>query len=198
MNAEIGRWILLLSSLTEVEQILEIGTWNGAGSSQLIARGVASNPAKLKTCKVIGLEIDENLSKIAKKNLGKYSFFTVLRGTIVNEDELDFKDLVGDEKEWINEDIIKMKSCKNILADLPLFFDLVILDGGEFSTYAEFKKLEHRITKFLILDDTRTRKSRRILEEIESSNHYEIIFKSAERNGTAVVLKKGVSLPKPV
>ena len=73
-NTEIGRWIELLSSLTDVQRILEIGTWNGAGSSQLIARGVSSNPLKLVTCEVIGLEVHRELAKIAKKILENFPF----------------------------------------------------------------------------------------------------------------------------
>lgn len=113
----------------------------------------------------------------------------MIHGSIVDQHELDVEDLLGDEKEWIRQDIEMMKSCRNVLSDLPLHFDLVILDGGEFSTYAEFKKLEGRISRYLILDDTETRKCRRILKEIELSDKYEVIFQSSERNGTAVILK---------
>jgi hypothetical protein len=188
-NTEIGRWILLLSSLSDINSIVEIGTWNGAGSSSLIARGVASNLAKIEKTKVYGLEIDGSLAKIARKNLKKYKFYSILHGSIINESDLDLEDLMGSEPEWVQKDRENVRSCPNVLAMLPDVIDLLILDGGEFSTYSEFKKLEDRISKFLILDDTVTRKSRKILEEVEASKDYQIIFKSNERNGTAVILK---------
>jgi len=190
MRTEIGRWIYLLSSLDGIESILEIGTWNGAGSSKLIACGVASNSLKKSSCKAYGLEINRELSKIATKNLRKFSFFSVIHGRIIEVGHLDDSGLTGDEKNWLNEDIERLKSCRNVISSLPLHFDLVILDGGEFSTYAEFKILEDRISRYLILDDTSTRKCRRIMEEIKVSKKFEIIFQSNERNGTAVLLKK--------
>ena len=189
IGTDIGRWIFFLSSLSDVETILEIGTWNGLGSSQLIAKGVCSNHLKRHDCKVYGLEVDESLVKIATRNLRKYPFFSVVHGRIIESEHLDLEVLVGNESEWVEQDVKMMQSCPNVLSTLPLRFDLVILDGGEFSTYAEFNTLENRIKKYLILDDTLTRKCRKVLKVMEDSDRYEVIFKSSERNGTAVIMK---------
>ena len=68
--------------------------------------------------------------------------------------------------------------------------DLLILDGGEFSTYSEFQLLKSRVTKYVVLDDIFTRKCKKILQEVQSSNEFEVIYFSTERNGSAVLYRK--------
>lgn len=38
-TSEIGRWITTLSSLSQVNFIVEVGTWTGEGSTECIIRG---------------------------------------------------------------------------------------------------------------------------------------------------------------
>lgn len=185
---EVGRWIKLLASLDEVSVIVEIGTWNGLGTSRLLGEGVKSR-ARPDSARVIGLEANQKLFLTANTNLKKFEFFSVIWGTIVTESQLDNKDLSDAEKGWILQDIEDLKSTPYVLDAIPEHIDLLILDGGEFSTWAEFQTLQHRVSKWIILDDTHTRKCKRILDEVRGSDNYSIIWTSDERNGTAVLLK---------
>jgi hypothetical protein len=173
-----------------VKSIVEIGTWNGAGSSRLIAKGVSLNPGKLGKCLVFGLEIDASQAKVAKKRLKRYKFFKVLHGRIIEESDFDIKGLVGNENQWLQQDLLNLRNCPNVLGNIPSEIDLLILDGGEFSTYSEFCILKSRITNYVILDDVFTRKCKKILNEVKDSNEFELIYYSRERNGTAVLKKK--------
>ena len=65
--------------------------------------------------------------------------------------------------------------------------DLLILDGGEFSARGEFRKVEPRLRGFLILDDTKTRKCKDLLNELKSRSDYMVVWESEERNGAAVL-----------
>lgn len=56
--SEFGRWIELLSSLSENTTIVEIGTWNGRGTSKQIVNGVLSRRSPHNNVKVFGFEID--------------------------------------------------------------------------------------------------------------------------------------------
>jgi hypothetical protein len=185
---EIGRWILLLSSLEEVSTILEIGTWNGLGTSKLVAHGVKTRES-IQKVEVLGLEANHRLFVKAESNLKKYSFYQVIHGTIVTEDQLDTSELSGDEKEWILQDISDLESTPLVMNAIPPKIDLLILDGGEFSTYAEYKILQNRVSKWIILDDTNTRKCRKILEEVRIDSLFSIVWSSNERNGTAGLLR---------
>jgi hypothetical protein len=82
-----------------------------------------------------------------------------------------------------------MKSCPNVIEILPNFIDLLLLDGGEFSTYSEFKALEDRLIGWVLLDDTNTRKCKKLFLELSESDSYNLIYSSDERNGVAVFRK---------
>jgi hypothetical protein len=184
---EVGRWIQLLSSLDDVKSIVEIGTWNGKGSSKCIALGVLQRATP--NCRVIGFEVNPDMFKKAKRNLSKFDFFEVLFGSVVGEQELDQTQLNEQEMGWFVQDLKWIRESPSVLDRVPKEIDLLILDGGEFSTYAEFKKLEKKLTRWLILDDTRTRKCSKILEELLHNPQYLIVHVSQERNGTAVLMK---------
>ena len=186
---QVGKWIRHLASLEENCTILEIGTWNGLGTSKMIVQGVQSRPGG-QSVKVIGLEANEKLYHKAKSNLSKFEFFQVIFGTLVTEHQLDKSNLTSVEREWLEKDINDLKDAPLILNEIPNVIDLLILDGGEFSTYAEFQALKRRVSKWIVLDDTNTRKCRRILQELDVENLFTVVWSSNERNGTTVLVRK--------
>ena len=190
-NTEIGRWIFLLSSLDEVMNIVEIGTWNGKGSSLQIARAVVQR--KVRPLRVVGLETDQTLARKAARNLRKYKFFEVMHDRIIEDSELDAEGLIGDENQWFLQDQLNLFSCPNVLKNLPDAIDLLILDGGTFSTFTEFLKLQDRVTKWIVLDDTNTRKCHRVLREVSESNVFTVLHRSHERNGIAIIKRSAVN-----
>jgi hypothetical protein len=123
----------------------------------------------------------------SKKFLAKYSFFQPIYGSIVTLEELDNQNLSADEESWFKQDAESTLVAPLVEKFIPEQIDLLLLDGGEFSTYAEFKKLESRVRKWIILDDTRTRKCMKILEEVRVNPRYLVVSESFERNGTAVI-----------
>lgn len=187
LYSEIGRWIYLLSSLNSTLVIVEIGTWNGKGSSSLISAGVIKSGVPNKS--VIGLEINKQLALSARKNLAKYEFFKVIHGNIVEISEIDSVNLSNLEQKWIKEDLANIELAPNVLDQLPQEIHLLVLDGGEFTTYAEYQILRSRIRGFIVLDDTNTRKCRRILNEALEQGL--VVFESPERNGVAVLYISG-------
>ena len=83
-----------------------------------------------------------------------------------------------------------MKQCPLFLnrQDLPQIFDVVLLDGGEFTTYHEFQLLKNRC-KILMLDDINTCKCELIVKEIQSDQSWKIIKSSNTRNGFLIAEK---------
>lgn len=190
-RSEIGRWIRMLSSLEENCSIVEIGTWNGRGSSRMIAMGVKQkldlNPQLIGSCNVTGFEIHKTMFRKSERFLARYGFFNLVYGSIVRPEELDNHNLTSEEELWLQQDIQRMSLAPFVEEMLPPSIDLLILDGGEFSTYAEFEKLEHRSVRWIVLDDTKTRKCKQILENMKLNSHYTVVSESFERNGTAVI-----------
>ena len=184
-SSEIGRWISLLSSLDQNRTILEIGAWNGRGSSKLILEGLKSKPQG--PVNVIGLESNLLMYKKAEKYLKRFPDYSLLWGSIVKPSELDASELNTEELIWFQEDLDHLNTAPSVIDKLPDSIDLLILDGGEFSTYSEFHKLESRVRNWIILDDVFTRKCRRIMLELVDSSEWILVFESQERNGTAVL-----------
>jgi hypothetical protein len=168
--------------------IVEIGTWKGLGSTKCILDSMDAN------CKFVSLETNKNFYEIAKQNLLYYEDkFKLIYGTIVSEDEINefisSKSLTNVQKTWLNEDIENIKKCSNVLCDIPEKIDLLLLDGGEFSTYNEWLKLKDR-TKIVAIDDINELKTKEIFKELTSNIDYELICISNEGNGFAIFKKK--------
>jgi len=186
---DVGRWLMHLASLEENLVILEIGTWNGLGTSKMIAKGVCSR-SSFEQVQVFGLEANKKFYRQAKLNLNKFAFFKVIYGTIVTEAQLDKSNLTLTEREWIAKDICDLQETPIVLDEIPIQIDVLVLDGGEFSTYTEFQILKNRVTRWVVLDDTNTRKSKKILEELLAEDLFSLIWSSQERNGTAVLIRR--------
>ena len=79
-----------------------------------------------------------------------------------------------------------------MLDKIPSSIDLLILDGGEFSTLQEYKILISRVRHFIILDDVKLRKGREVAIMIKNDPNLTLIWESEERNG--VVIAQRISL----
>ena len=75
--------------------------------------------------------------------------------------------------------------------ELPKMFDMVLLDGGEFTTWYEYLELKDRCT-VLALDDTNVSKCRRIVEDLKAQpERWEILLdNTTERNGTVIAHRR--------
>jgi hypothetical protein len=187
LDNELGRLLFAISSLSENKVVVEIGTWNGLGSSTIIAKGIAAGKSHSKA---FGIEIDHSRVIQSRRHLRKYGFFTVIHGRIINADDLDSSSLNEHEKKWFDSDVKNMSAAPNILNTLPLQIDVLLLDGGEFSSYAEYLTLKDRVVKWLILDDVNARKNCRVLKEAIESGDFTQVWTSNERNGTAILIKR--------
>ena len=86
--------------------------------------------------------------------------------------------------EWRTRNIKEYGQCENILEQLPKEIDVLLLDGGQFSTRAEFNKLKDR-TKIVLLDDTMSFKTEKAREDIlADSESWTVVFDEiADRHG---------------
>ena len=178
-----GELLTKFISNNDIRNVLEIGTWNGLGSTKTIHDALLKNSPNFN---FISIESDKIFYKQALINLDKYlgNNFQILLGRIIEIDELPHEKDIDFEKfgfntgnkEWLVQDLRRYKKIKNIYNKLPKNFDLILLDGGEFSTLPEFLKL-YKKTRFICLDDTDTYKQYEVLKFINknSQNFIEII-----------------------
>lgn len=193
-GSNLGETIYEIARQEDVNTIVEIGSWNGAGSTKCIRDAVLKRG---KPCKVLSLEAYESMHKPAlENNQPMIVGFDIVHGRIIEVEELNWFDhnsLSQDEKGWLQNDITNYKLCPNVMHLVPDKIDLLILDGGEFSSYVEFHKLVDR-SNYIILDDTfqGTMKFTEIRKMVLSDNNkYEIIGDiTNDRNGYMVIKNK--------
>jgi hypothetical protein len=188
-SSKIGSWITFLSSLPGTNTILDVGTWSGAGTTLRVAEGVKARGGDISKVSVIGIELNKKFAAMAKRKLRKYPFIQIIQGTLVGTNALDKESLSDGEKVWLENDVRLMDEASIVLDAVPLSLDLVILDGGEFSTYQEFLALKPRFARWVVLDDVRTRKNRRVLGELKNDPNFMLVAEENERNGTAIFIK---------
>ena len=80
----------------------------------------------------------------------------------------------------------KYKKIKNVSSQIPNKIDLLLLDGGEFSGYADFLSLYLK-SKFIVLDDCNSYKQHNVLKFIQKNNNkFELIYDSQTRDGVKI------------
>lgn len=184
----LAMWLRAITIDPDVLQIVEIGAWEGKGSTRIFAE-TASRRADVKSISIISLEASREHALRAEKRNKKFRFLQIVWGSIVSEQDLDHQGLSESENVWITEDINALKNCPQVLDLIPDSIDALFLDGGEFSTRKEYDLLFKRVTKWLVLDDTRARKSASIAKEIRAGNTpFTIVVDSQQRNGFMIAL----------
>jgi hypothetical protein len=193
----LGELIYELCKKDNIKTIVEIGTWNGLGTTKCIYDAIIDSDKK--DYEVYSLESNEFFHNQAINNIPKIINFNIILGKIVETDELynlskyemlNISD-TSQQKIWLEDDINNYKNVKNVINILPKKIDLLILDGGEFSSFAEFNKLKDRTTYF-VLDDTNILKNFEVANIMRNDKTYDIIIDSDDRNG--FILSKKINL----
>ena len=175
-DTESGKLIEKVIIENSLINILDIGTWNGLGSTKALIEILQENFEKYS---LVSIETDKIFYQQALKNLQNVTnpSIQLLLGRLIEiEDlpkssEIDFEaaGLIPENVEWLIQDIRRYKKVENIFDKLPAKFDFVLFDGGEFSNYSEFLKL-YKTTKYFGLDDTNTYKQFEVIKYIENNS----------------------------
>ena len=173
-----------------IKNLVEIGTWNGLGSTLCILRGIQNHPH----IEVFSLECNKEKQEIASQNLEDFLTPNIhlLWGSILDTAALrsqeylsNFPELIENPmyQEWHEIDMYNAEQAPNVLADLPKEIDFLLLDGGEFTTLYEFQVLVSRCKRYIFLDDCNVCKCRRIRELLKEDPMWEEFYSSDKRHG---------------
>lgn len=173
---------------------LEIGTWNGLGSTKAFAEGFSERPQDYQ---FFSLECNRDKCIEAQQMYKGTPNMQILNEVIWNSPPSNlytlFPRLRSDPqlREWHRVDMENMKKCKLFLErrDLPRTFDVVLLDGGEFTTYHEFQILRQRCS-FLLLDDINAEKCKKIVIELRKDPTWKILRIGHVRNGFLIAQRR--------
>lgn len=202
-----GNLIYEIVSRNDVKNIVEIGTWNGMGSTLCVIKAIidSGSPKRFQSIELypdmFELATRNLQEKTLKNNFGQdincIDYVELLQGRIIEFEEVFWFDhskinfnTCEHARTWYYQDMNNLKNSENIFPKISDKIDFLILDGGEYTTYPEWIRLKDRTT-IVALDDSAIHKCSRIRQEIIESNQYETIFDNlSQRNGFSLFKKK--------
>lgn len=185
---KVGQTLIRYIQSNALRNIVDIGTWNGLGSTRCFLLALQGN---VET-KFYTLETNKEKHEIAQRNLSQLITPNTrfLWGSILKPNDLThifsvFPELLLNKgfKLWHRLDMENMKQSPYILSELPPEIDFILFDGGEFTTYYEFQLLFPRCKKFIALDDTNVSKCKKIRQILRNHPNWKEIETIQERNG---------------
>lgn len=172
INDELFDTIVELASREDVYNILEIGASSGEGSTKAFLEGMGNRSGVRLFCFEVSIP---RFKKLFKKYIDVDKRIKFFNGSIVFPKEFPGKQLVIDFYNnvssplnkysldtvlgWLDQDLAYMKEhripCLTVHHIKKVFkideFDLVLIDGSEFTGLVEFEKI--RGAKIIVLDD---------------------------------------------
>jgi hypothetical protein len=190
-EGQVGK--LLIKTIQEpLKNIVEIGTWNGLGSTKCFLLGIQDST------KFYTVESNEEKVQIAKQNLSSLTTpnVTFLWGSILSPEDVKqpsniFPELLRNSEfqRWHSLDMENISRSPNVLSQLPEEIDFLLLDGGEFTTWYEFQILFPRCKKWIALDDVLVSKCKKIREYLKGHALWSETAYIPERNGFSLFEK---------
>jgi hypothetical protein len=200
---EFGQAIISTVQKYKLQTILEIGSWDGTGSTQCFIEGLKNitNP------KLFCIELREDRFEMLKQNTKEYPWVTCINSSTISENSFIYKSYNEIEnspynkinnpdknlvKTWFEEDMKLVKMYKTGYLDTDnLFYDGVLIDGGEFFGYSEYLLLKDRTNVFFLDDYYNAFKTHQVARELSINPDWEIITGNKFiKNGYAIFKRK--------
>ena len=186
LTQELGQWISKYAADTRFSRYLEIGTWNGRGSTCCFYDGFSK---RSDTFALQSYETDLGRFQEAKALWRQIASIRILHGRILPDNKCPTFEEVQHihsniELDWHKEDIQNFWSCPHVPMNNP---EVILLDGAEYLTWFEFLfMIETTTASVYILDDTMVSKCRKIVEWFSQRPEWKCIASGTDRNGWAV------------
>lgn len=202
--------IFRLSSTEKIVTILEIGSSSGQGSTEAFVRGIKLNPFKphlfcmelskprFQALKQLYSNCDQvhcyNVSSVPLDMFPDELSVTNFMNTIAtNLNQYGLKSVLG----WLRQDIEYVEKSGLPANGIEIIknennidhFDMVLIDGSEFTGFSEFKLIYG--ARFILLDDINAFKNYHSYQFLLSDENYQLLEHNLTlRNGYAIFKKK--------
>lgn len=206
-NDLFGQAIIKIITDFKIKSFLEIGSWDGTGSTSCVIEAMLPMQEKSLTC----LEIDKDKFTSLTNNTKQFDWIKCYNESSISYNSLIHKnfDEIWDSpynglprqwnpkvivNGWFERDVEQLKQYEvGFLEKDKNFYDGVLIDGGEFTGYSEFILLKNR-TNFFFLDDVfHSIKNRQVTVELSKDDQWECLcYKDNIRNGFVVFKRKGI------
>jgi len=187
---------------------LEIGSWDGTGSTNCFYEAMKDMELKFLFCIEFNSErcvdffkqphlIQDWITLYCGSSITKEEFLPKSFDEIWDSPYNKHKDIGVYSKElvqtWYEEDIKNLNSLDyegwitKILKSKQNYFDAVLIDGGEFAGYSEYQLLKDKVKCFMLDDVHKAYKCNQIYEELRVDPDWVLVSENSEvRNGYAI------------
>lgn len=194
--SEFGRAIQDVCMRSEVNVCVDIGSWNGLGSTQCIVRALKSKGAG----HVYSFEINDEMFEKSQQ-VWKGDSYVTLQKARVAETMMTVTEVSQDRNysniaqanwfPWYSGELTDFE--KSSVGTLPDKIDFVIIDGGEFSGRGDWAAVKTKDPEYVALDDTFSVKTSQVLHEMIESGEWIVLYDGVDRNGWAILRKDRLS-----
>lgn len=209
--AEITKNDFFGSSIIEVvknlglRRVLEIGSWDGTGSTSCFIEGMENLSDKSLTC----LEINKDRFESLVRNTQKYDWIKCYNESSISYNSLVYKDFnkIWDSpynglprhfnpknvvESWFDADVVKLKEVSvGFLERDNSFYDGALIDGSEFTGYSEFLLLKDRVNVFFLDDVFHAFKTKEVADVLLKDPEWEYVqYSQNVRNGFMILKRK--------
>jgi hypothetical protein len=188
-GTDFGEFIYDLASKEGSKEWIEIGSWNGLGSTFCILDGFAQrleeNPH------LYSFELDPMMCGVAKENLSEHIAFgcvDFIQDKLTSDLYKPFPEIIEDSKHFI----LHYEREKALYTEAkgfkpPVKPEVALLDGGEYSGSLDWIHLDKSNLKWLLLDDTNVTKNSNLVKELKEASEWKLVREEiTDRNGWAV------------
>lgn len=191
MDSKFGQVISELASDSTYTTFCEIGTWNGQGSTKCFLDGFSKRSGAI----LYSIEGDPAMHEIASKNLRNEPRVVLKYGTLHRDILTDtevlshklFSKIDAHYRLWYPTELNTVKNAP--LVSVP-HCDVILLDGGEFSTCGDWNVLNHDKLRVVLLDDTQVIKTNELYTTLKTLETWKCTHDyPTDRNGWAVFVK---------
>lgn len=189
LNQEFGQWIAKYAADPRFQRYLEIGTWNGRGSTCCFYDGFTK---RSDTPTLQSYEISEEKFQEAAGLWKGVPQIKVIHGRVLKDVDCPiYADVIARfplvNPDWHAADIRNFWTCPYVPIQTP---EVVLLDGAEYLTVYEFERVfrDCPSVRVFLLDDTKTAKNPQAYQYLLNNPEWARVAysESDSRNGWAV------------
>lgn len=209
LEQQFSRSMFLAVRTFRLANVLEIGSYDGDGSTQVLIAAMK----KLSPKRLVCLEMRQDRFANLRTNTSRYPWVEPVCASTVSWEAFSSRDFEADvlpylepsldaaaiqrRKGFWESDALIVKTCRRgYLEESTETFDAVLIDGGAYSAYDEFRLLRDRSRCFMLDDVFRGFKNKRVFEAlVTDKSWFPFHVDALHRNGTAIFCRKGCLLP---
>ena len=197
--------LILAGVNPEFKTFLEVGTGTGMGTTRALVNGILHRTEQ--NARMYSFDINEpalhkaRYQYINNRKWVSASFLQFIWGRLNKTDFMVREDLAEMPNPYQIRQIYDVSYdrehhlwLKAPFVTLSEKFDVIVLDGGDFSSVGDYATLKNLEPKMWFLADVNLCKNKAAFAELSASSKYEIVRKFEDGRGSAIFKQKGTAL----